>query len=78
VSLGINTRSVTAVLLADGWHPVIEESFCLDAYEYESEGTTLLAGGSCPDVPHTGFILVTTGQKIIAGPLTSLLAVEVG
>jgi hypothetical protein len=34
MSLYINPGKVTAVLLADGWHDVADDSFDLDAYEY--------------------------------------------
>lgn len=34
MSLSIDVDTVTAVLLADGWHTVVNGSFDLDAYEY--------------------------------------------
>jgi hypothetical protein len=34
MSLAIDIDAVTAVLLADGWHEVIDDSFYLDAYEF--------------------------------------------
>jgi len=34
MSLAIDIDAVTAVLLADGWHEVMDDSFCLDAYEF--------------------------------------------
>ena len=40
MSLGINVNKVTAVLLADGWHEVADESFKLGSFEFlgSSEG----------------------------------------
>jgi hypothetical protein len=34
MSLGIKVNKVTAVLLADGWHEVADESFKLGSYEF--------------------------------------------
>jgi hypothetical protein len=34
VSLAIDIHRVSSVLLADGWHPIVEGSFDLDSYEY--------------------------------------------
>jgi hypothetical protein len=33
-SLEIEVDAVTVVLLADGWHEVVDKTFTLDAYEY--------------------------------------------
>ncbi len=34
MSLAINCKEVTKVLLPDGWHQCVPKSFLLDAYEY--------------------------------------------
>jgi hypothetical protein len=34
VSLAIDVKKVAAVLLVDGWHDVVNDSFTIDAYEY--------------------------------------------
>lgn len=34
MSFGIDVDMVTHVLLADGWHTVLEQSFTLDSYEF--------------------------------------------
>ncbi len=76
MSLAIDTDTVSAVLLADGWHQVTARSFDLDAYEFVWEGETLLGGGNCAGVPSTGFSFTTTDGSTVAGPLTALLAVR--
>ena len=37
MSLAINIDKVTAVLLPDGWHKVVNESFDIDCFEYIQE-----------------------------------------
>ena len=77
MSLAIDTNDVAAVLLADGWHNVTDQSFDLDSYEYLTPyGDVLLGGGACEGVPSTGFAFITDGGRRIKGPLTSLLAIE--
>ena len=80
MSLAIDIDSVTGVLLADGWHEVINDSFDLDAYEYmqgEGERRTMLFGGGHEKlIPATGFTFQSAGSEWITGPLTSILAVR--
>lgn len=92
MSLYIDVDTVTAVLLADGWHQVADASFNLDAYEFVWSGTDgitvvesdedallLLAGGRESLVPATGFSFKEEGGGWqIAGPITSILAVRQG
>lgn len=54
MSLWIDVDKVTGVLLADGWHSVVDASFDLDAYEYHINERTLLAGGTVAGIPSTG------------------------
>ncbi len=76
MSLAIDTDSVEAVLLADGWHEVHGHSFDLDDYEFVSEGRT--RGGSS-GVSSTGFEFVEAvggpGYKL-TGPLSAIVAVR--
>jgi hypothetical protein len=85
MSLAIDVDRVSAVLLADGWHEVAAGSFTLDSYEYvwwPSEQARargdfdLLHGGGRSGVCATGFQL-TSGDDLIAGPLTAILAVRI-
>lgn len=76
MSLNIDIDDVSAVLLADGWHPVAGQSFDLDSYEFKRGDLRLLGGGACPGVPHTGFSFLDEDGDRIDGPLTALLAVR--
>lgn len=91
MSLAIDVDRVIRVLLADGWHDVVEQSFSLDAYEYlwsGRDGVTvdqldaeddamLLHGGGQGGVCATGFGFRDEKGRWLCGPLTSVLAVEV-
>lgn len=87
MSLLIDPRKVTEVLLADGWHRVKPGSFDVDAYEYgfhyESDGdikySMSLEGGQCSLVPSTGFSFIdirADDDRRTSGPLTSIIAVN--
>lgn len=76
MSLAIDVDRVTHVLLADGWHAVIDDSFHTDAYEYIWQGE-IAAHGDGQTVPHTGAGWTETkgGVEIIC-PLNAILAVR--
>lgn len=85
MSLLIDVDHVTAVLLADGWHTVLDQSFELDAYEYvrgmEMKDTlwptgVRLGGGAEPLVPATGAVWEEETGRICC-PITAILAVRV-
>lgn len=89
MSLAIDVDRVTAVLLADGWHSVSDDSFAMDAYEYvwypdgkrTSWDATMVHGGGENGVCATGFIFKRSSapnSEWIAGPLTSIVAVRYG
>jgi hypothetical protein len=76
MSLAIETDTVAGVLLADGWHPVKEKTFDLDAYEFV-HGETLIHGGGKGGVCAAGFTFVeSSSDMVLAGPLTAILAVR--
>lgn len=87
MSLEINIHDVTAVLLNDGWHPVINESFDLDAYEY-MDGSITNRHGDAKRIyageyqgSATGFTFITDfdGEGSLgrlSGPVTSILAIQ--
>jgi len=88
MSLSIESKTVRAVLLSDGWHRVKDHSFELESYEYIERGAAqdkdpfVLHGGGQSGICATGFICDTFGGRDghgrrIAGPLTSILAVEI-
>ncbi len=70
MSLGIRTGEITAVLLVDGWHDVLDGTFGIDTYEYV-DGDYIVHSGREP-----GFGFVATGDEIVYGPLTAILAVS--
>jgi hypothetical protein len=75
MSLAIDPESVSAVLMADGWHEIERGSFRVDSYQYLQDELAL-----SEDVGITGFCFDTerggmmAGSRV-AGPLTSILAV---
>lgn len=79
MSLAIETNDIIGVLLADGWHTVDDESFGIDSYEYMWHvgmgDTPMLRGGQEEHVAAAGFSFIE-GNRIISGPLTSVLAVK--
>lgn len=75
MSIAIQVDNVTAVLLADGWHDVADDTFDLDSYEY-LHGDHLLHGGGNSGVCATGFTFRETGGQLLSGPLTAVLAVR--
>jgi hypothetical protein len=88
MSLAIDVERVTRVLLADGWHDVLPlvgrptvSSFTLDAYEFFSEDDDrepLLAAGTVDGGMSTGFSFYEGVYHQICGPLTAILAVDIG
>ena len=76
MSLAIETDAIEAVLLADGWHNVSQNTFALDAYEYKDGSRTVLTGGTVAGVVSTGFFFNATDGQAYMGPLTSVLAVR--
>lgn len=87
MSLAIDVEKVVQVLLADGWHTIKSKSFSIDAYEYleypdnpkpDDDGFPLLGGGRDDHIASHGFVFVEAGPGgvVIAGPLTSVLAVR--
>ncbi|MGD9701985.1 MAG: hypothetical protein AB7Q42_04435 [Acidimicrobiia bacterium] len=92
MSLAIDVDTVSAVLLADGWHDVHDASFSLDSYEFVWSGksgvTVAQTEKSNPDrdpiLVHGGGqsgicatgFAMNTGRGWMYGPLTSVLAVR--
>ena len=80
MSLAIDVDRVCAVLLNDGWHPVENESFDIDAYEFvrNADGEFArprLGGGQELLVPATGACWFEAGFYVYC-PITSILAVK--
>ena len=79
MSLAIEIDDVRAVLLADGWHTVLGDSFNLDSYEYHW-GDDGMHGGGDSGICSTGFSCDERDDAghthCLYGPLTSVLAVR--
>jgi hypothetical protein len=82
VSLLIDVDEVVEVLLEDGWHPVVDSSFTLDAYEFiwQEEGSQgsphVLHGGGQSGITAAGFAFKEITGSYLLGPLTSVLALR--
>ena len=81
MSLAIDVDEVRAVLLADGWHDVKDESFEIDAYEFVRGDEPRLLGGQSDGVCSAGARWREAGyggsnDREIFCPLTSILAVK--
>ena len=75
MSLGIQLEEIKHVLLADRWHEVERGSFALDTYEF-MDGEQAVARGDGVSIALVGFMFREPGGQIVAGPLSSILAVQ--
>jgi hypothetical protein len=75
MSLGIQVNEIKHVLLADRWHEVEPESFAFDAYEF-MDGIQAVVRGDGQLITSVGFMFREPGGQIVAGPLSSILAVQ--
>jgi len=76
MSLGLQLDEIRAVLLADRWHEVEAHSFLVDEYEF-MDGNTAVARGDGQLITVAGFMFREPGGQIVAGPLSSIVAVQV-
>ena len=72
MSLAIDVGAVRAVLLADGWHKIADNSLSIDSYEYVQGGLTTQGSGN--GVSAAGFRFKDEAGYILHGPLTAILA----
>jgi hypothetical protein len=77
MSLAIDIERVAAVLLADGWHRVKDNSFVLDAYEFMRGHHAVVSNGQVQGVPPTGASWMEQAGNIIYCPLTAIRAVRI-
>lgn len=82
MSLNINVDDVIEVLLADGWHKVLNDSFDIDAYEYSRPDEderwgyrTLLGGGQYEGITAVGAIWEEE-NGFVCCPVTAILAIR--
>jgi len=74
MSLNIDLDDVTDVLLADGWHPVADRSFTVNAYEWSWSGwpEDFTAQGPVS----LGFAFREDAKTELVGPITAILAIK--
>lgn len=72
MSIAIDVAKVRSVLLADGWHRIVENSFAVGAYEYVQAGVTK-SGGNGSTAP-VGFRFKDDAGYMLTGPLSAILA----
>lgn len=75
MTLGIQLNEIKHVLLADRWHEVESQSFELDAYEFMDRDQAVVRGDG-QLTSSVGFMFREPGGQIVAGPLSSILAVQ--
>ena len=75
MTLGIQVNEIKHVLLGDRWHEVEPESFAFDAYEF-MDGSQAVVRGDGQLITSVGFMFREPGGQIVAGPLSSILAVQ--
>lgn len=75
MTLGIQVNEIKHVLLGDRWHEVESQSFALDTYEF-MDGDQAVARGDGQLITTVGFMFREPGGQIVAGPLSSILAVQ--
>lgn len=86
MSLAIDVDMIAQVLLDDGWHTVLEQSFKIDSYEYvwypegDRRDLQLMHGGGNNGVCAAGYSFKTHapmggGVVYMQGPLTAILGV---
>lgn len=68
-SFHIYAETVSAVLLADGWHEVAGASFSVVSYKFVANRVVFGDGT-------VGFRFTTEEGTVVAGPLTSILAMK--
>ena len=76
MSLAIDINRVTAVLLADGWHRVKDNSFAVDDYEFMRGNDAVVSSGQVQGVPPTGASWTEQTGSVVYCPLTAILAVR--
>ena len=77
MSLYVEIDDVKFVLLADGWHEVVDRSFEMDSYEFHHEKELRLGGGSDPRMSSVGARWTEKDGASLVCPATSILAIKV-
>ncbi len=72
MSAAVDVAKVRAILLADGWHKVANNSFDIGTYGYARGTETIHHGGSGADP--VGFSFKDDAGYFLYGPMTAILA----
>jgi hypothetical protein len=76
MSFAIEVDDVVEVLLQDGWHPVVAETFEIDAYEFRHGDVVRVSGGSIEGVSSTGATWKEPSGVWVACPFPQVRAVK--
>jgi hypothetical protein len=76
MSLAIQVDDVVSVLMDDGWHPVADKSFSVDAYEFLCGEDVLMGGGSVDGGSSSGASWREPDGSYVACPLPAIKAVR--
>jgi len=76
MSFAIEVDNVVEVLLQDGWHPVVNETFEIDAYEFRHGAVVRVSGGSIEGVSSTGATWKEPSGVWVACPFPQIRAVK--
>jgi hypothetical protein len=76
MSFAIEVNDVVEVLLQDGWHPVVAETFEIDAYEFRHGEVVRVGGGSIEGVSSTGATWKEPSGVWVACPFPQIRAVK--
>jgi hypothetical protein len=76
MSLAIEVDEVVEVLLQDRWHPVVDETFEIDAYEFRHGDVVRVRGGSIEGVSSTGATWKEPSGVWVACPFPQIRAVK--
>jgi hypothetical protein len=89
MSLAIKVHKIKRVLLIDGWHEIMDDTFIIDAFEIVEEGfeddkkvyEVILKGGAIKEITSTGCGWIekraSSGiNREVYCPITSVLAIS--
>jgi hypothetical protein len=76
MSLAIEVDDVVEVLLQDGWHPVVDETFAIDAYEFRHGDVVRVSGGRIEGISSTGATWKEPNGVWVACPFPQIRAVK--
>jgi hypothetical protein len=76
MSLPIEVENVIGVLLKDGWHDVVDQSFEIDTYKYLRDGVPEIESGQADEMPSIGATWKERGGSWVACAFPAIVAVK--